>query len=392
MQNISCVDRFKKKLFYGSLVQRNQSICLSGGVMQSKPIEYIKTSMLSFDPENPRFYRLNDADKEEVVVEGMLDDESVHDLMLSIGQQGYFPGEPLLAFRSGKDLIVAEGNRRLAAVKLLNGELNPPENKRNSIQDIRNEASNKPDELPCIVYDFREDVLRYIGYRHITGVKEWDSLSKAKYLKELCVKFYANETKEDTLKYLAREIGSRPSYVGLLLTSLSVYELAKKDNFYKLSIVETDIEFSYITTALGYSAITEWLGIEDKKDYDLKNIKEENVKNIFSWFFVRDSHARTIVRESRRIKDIALIVQHEDAIDSLVKTGDIDQAYLYTNGHKVALEEAIKKANNSLKIVWDMLLKDNKYKANDLEAAEKLFDVSKTIRNYIRTALEDEDE
>ncbi|HBR4871669.1 TPA: hypothetical protein L9X06_004326, partial [Klebsiella pneumoniae] len=46
--------------------------------MQSKPIEYIKTSELNFDPENPRFYRLNDADKEEVVVEGMLDDESVH--------------------------------------------------------------------------------------------------------------------------------------------------------------------------------------------------------------------------------------------------------------------------------------------------------------------------
>lgn len=358
--------------------------------MQSRPIEYIKTSILSFDPENPRFYRLNDADKEEVVIEGMLDDESVHDLMLSIGQQGYFPGEPLLAFRSGKNLIVAEGNRRLAAVKLLNGELNPPDNKKNSIQEIRNEVTHKPDELPCIVYDLREDVLRYIGYRHITGVKEWDSLSKAKYLKELCEKFYSKDSKEDTLKYLAREIGSRPSYVGLLLTSLSVYELAKSEKFYKLDITDSDIEFSYITTALGYSAITEWLGIEDKKDYDLKGIITDNVKNIFSWFFVRDEHARTIVRESRRIKDISLIVQHDDAIDSLVRTRDIDQAYLYTNGHQVALAEAIKKANNSLKIVWDMLLKDKNYTSSDLDAAEKLFDDSKKIRNYIRTELEDE--
>ncbi|EOV3270547.1 hypothetical protein ACOM1Z_003157 [Cronobacter dublinensis] len=358
--------------------------------MQSKPIEYIKTSKLSFDPENPRFFRLNDADKEEVVVEGMLDDESVHDLMLSIGQQGYFPGEPLLVFRSGKELIVAEGNRRLAAVKLLNGQLNPPDNKKNSIQEIRGEVTNKPNELPCIIYDAREDVLRYIGYRHITGVKEWDSLSKAKYLKELCVKFYGNETKENTLKYLAREIGSRPSYVGLLLTSLSVYELAKKEKFYKLNILEVDIEFSYLTTALGYSAITEWLGIEDKKDYDLKGIKEENVKNIFSWFFVRDEHARTVVRESRRIKDIALIVQHDDAIECLVRTRDIDQSYLYTNGHQVALEEAIKKAKNSLKIVWDMLLKDKNYTSIDLDAAEQLFDMSKTIRNHIRTELEDE--
>ena len=57
--------------------------------MQPKPIEYIKTKDLAFDPENPRFYRLNNAGEENVVVEGMLDDESVHDLMLSIGQQGY---------------------------------------------------------------------------------------------------------------------------------------------------------------------------------------------------------------------------------------------------------------------------------------------------------------
>ena len=114
------------------------------------------------------------------------------------------------------------------------------------------------------------------------------------------------------------------------------------------------------------------------------------MKNLFSWFFVRDEHARTTVRESRRIKDIALIVQHDDAVDCLVKTRDLDQSYLYTNGHQVALEEAIKKARNDLKVVWDMLLKDKNYNANDLENAEQLFDMSKTIRNHIRTALEDE--
>ncbi len=46
--------------------------------------------------------------------------------MLSIGQQGYFPGEPLLAVKSNGNYIVVEGNRRLAAVKLLNGDLLPP--------------------------------------------------------------------------------------------------------------------------------------------------------------------------------------------------------------------------------------------------------------------------
>jgi hypothetical protein len=96
----------------------------------SNEIKYIETSKLEFDPENPRFYRLNDrAGSDTAVIEEMLDDESVQDLMLSIGEQGYFPGEPLLVVKKGKKFVVVEGNRRLAAVKLLNGDLVAPKKK-----------------------------------------------------------------------------------------------------------------------------------------------------------------------------------------------------------------------------------------------------------------------
>lgn len=174
--------------------------------MDNKIVE-IETNKLDFDPKNPRFFRLNDASNAATVIEEMLDDESVHDLMLSIGQQGYFPGEPLLAVKSNGNYIVVEGNRRLAAVKLLNGDLLPPKRKLKGVQEIIDDTTNKPKKLPCIIYENREDVLRYIGYRHITGVKEWDSLSKAKYLKELCDTFYSHEPKEIVLKNLARLSG-----------------------------------------------------------------------------------------------------------------------------------------------------------------------------------------
>lgn len=97
----------------------------------SNEIQYIETGKLDFDPENPRFYRLNDrAGSDDAVIEEMLDDESVQDLMLSIGEQDYFPGEPLLVVKKGKKFVVVEGNRRLAAVKLLNGDLKAPKKKK----------------------------------------------------------------------------------------------------------------------------------------------------------------------------------------------------------------------------------------------------------------------
>ncbi|ELC7357507.1 hypothetical protein ABF58_08985 [Enterobacter hormaechei subsp. steigerwaltii] len=357
---------------------------------QPRNIEFIQTQLLSFDPKNPRFYRLNDASSDEAVVEEMLDDESVHDLMLSIGQQGYFPGEPLLVFMDGTDYVVAEGNRRLAAVKLLNGELSAPARKSKSVEDIKSDTSNKPIELPCLVYQTREEVLRYIGYRHITGVKEWDSLSKAKYLKELCEEFYKSVSKDELLKNLAREIGSKPHYVGALLTALMLYEKAQEKGFYGLKMDENDVEFSYITTSLGYTNITEWLGLEDKKDFDSGDIDEENLKNLFAWCFVRDQQGRTIIRESRRLKDIAKIVDNDDAVNNLKETGDIDQAYLYTNGQQEALEESMQAASARLRVVWNMLLKLDSFSADDEESANQMFEMAKKIRSHIRSVREDD--
>ena len=103
--------------------------------------------------------------------------------MRSIGQKGYFEGEPLLLIEENDSYVVVEGNRRLAAVKLLNQQIPPPSRRSNSVAQIRDEAVEPaPVELPCILYSSRRDVMRYLGYRHITGIREWDALSKAKYL------------------------------------------------------------------------------------------------------------------------------------------------------------------------------------------------------------------
>lgn len=357
--------------------------------MDNKIVE-IDTKKLDFDPQNPRFFRLNDAGNASTVIEEMLDDESVHDLMLSIGQQGYFPGEPLLAVEDGDKYIVVEGNRRLAAVKLLNGDLHAPKRKLKGVLEIIDDTTHKPKKLPCIIYKNREDVLRYIGYRHITGVKEWDSLSKAKYLKELCDTFYKNEEKDIVLKNLAREIGSKPHYVATLLTALNLYEVAHESDFFDLPMKAADVEFSYITTALGYSKITNWLGLKDKKDFIDPELNEENLKRIFSWFFVLDQQGRTIIGESRRIKDIAAVVEKSEAIDVLIKSSNLDEAYLYTSGEKVALDKALNAASVKLRVVWDMLLKAKEITAEHEESASDIFDMSKNIRNQIRSKREDD--
>ena len=65
-------------------------------------------------------------------------------------------------------------------------------------------TSYKPTQLPVLKFKERNEILDYLGYRHITGIKQWSSLAKAKYLKEL------RERKPDmSFKELAKSIGSR---------------------------------------------------------------------------------------------------------------------------------------------------------------------------------------
>ena len=84
-------------------------------------IQWVDLERLKFDPQNPRLpEHLKGAEDEDAVIEWMLSSGAIVELMGSIGETGYFPGEPLLAVDAPDGAYyVVEGNRRLTAVKLL---------------------------------------------------------------------------------------------------------------------------------------------------------------------------------------------------------------------------------------------------------------------------------
>lgn len=356
-------------------------------------ITSIKTADLQFDPENPRFYRLNDASSVDAVVEEMLDDESVQDLMLSIGSKGYFPGEPLLVTK-GDDgtFVVIEGNRRLAATKLLNGQLQPPARRTSLVTQLRDGAVvTPPIDLPCLIYPDRKDVLRYLGYRHITGVKQWDSLSKAKYLLQLKEAFHSHLDKPAQLKALADDIGSRSDYVAQLLTALQLYTTASetKPPFFGLPVRPDDVEFSYVTTALNYRNIVDWLGLESKGDYEMPQLKADELKKAFGWMFAKDQLGRTVLGESRRLSMLAEVVRSPTAVAKLEQTANLDEAYLYTEGPQAALTAALEQALERIRVVWEMIGSSQGFQKDQLQLSEQLAERARDVRNIIRSKLED---
>lgn len=353
-------------------------------------VKRIKTLDLDFDPQNPRFYRLNHVTTDAAVIEEMLDDEGAQDLMASIGQKGYFDGEPLLVTMENGRMIVVEGNRRLAAVKLLNREFEPPTRRRASIEILRQEAVvAAPHDLPCIEYSTRKDVMRYLGYRHITGIREWDSLSKARYLADIRLEFYPTLSQPEQMKSLARDIGSRTDYVAQLLTALGLYIAAEDVKFFDLPMAAKDVEFSYLTTALNYKKITDWLGLSGRNDIQMPGLKADNLQRAFSWMFTKDQQGRTIIGESRNLDQLAEIVHSQDAIMVLEDTGKLAEAYLFSEGPQQALAKALTMAQERVQVAWNMLPKTKPLTKHHLDLAEKLAEDARAIRSHLREKLED---
>src|SRR5579872_2795700 len=92
----------------------------------SWPSKKLSVTSLLLDQQNPRLPQSGGAFGQRQIIDELVTHDSVYELAKDIAAQGFFPTEVLLGVRDGDQVVVIEGNRRLAALKLLiNPELAP---------------------------------------------------------------------------------------------------------------------------------------------------------------------------------------------------------------------------------------------------------------------------
>lgn len=317
----------------------------------------IPLDQLWLDPQNPRLPLSQRGKKEEAVIDYMLRDEGLLELMASIGETGYSPAEPLLVIkRDSGGFTVVEGNRRLAALKLLNG-IYTPSMRANLVKEIINSAKQKPSKIPAIEYSSRDAILSYLGYRHITGIKQWDSLAKARYLHDLYSRA-AGGGKSDlggVYSSLARTIGSRADYVKRLLVGYKVMEYLNDQAYLGIKgMTEDDIHFSVLTTALNYENILKYVGLdslEPDKTLDVGCIKKDEMKELIEWLFVPVKEGPPRVPESRALRDLNRILDPEasEALQEFKSGATLAEALVFTQAPNESFSSLLIEAIDNLK-------------------------------------------
>jgi hypothetical protein len=306
----------------------------------------LSLAQLRLDPDNPRFVTDRDTTDLEAFLPWFNADADLLPVASSIAANGYHAAEPLLvAPRDDGDerLVVVEGNRRLAAVLLLlEPELLP------RLSELR-ELSEEADlddllELPCLIYEHRNQILEYLGNRHVVGVKEWKPLAKARYVRQLRLR--AEELGDDASdKALAKRIGSNAPYVRRLLNSLQAFESVD------VKQPKDEARFSILQTALQYNKIADWVGIGVRTPEGEEEIKGDALQELADWTLAPSDPGKPTSAprvNTRRLPLLNDVVEDADALDAFRGGEPIERAHRLTGAAATALLDAMNDAGSAI--------------------------------------------
>ena len=300
--------------------------------MAHELIETVQIDDIYLDTENPRLPTSLPRSQKDMALY-IARHTSITELMTSIAENDYFPGEPIIVVpRAVGGYIVVEGNRRLTAIKLLNDSTLYPQNSR--VRRISETAKHKPDSVPCVIFETRGEIVNYLGYRHISGVKQWDPLAKARYIAMYFeTKTSADREPIDRYREVARGIGSQYPYIKRQLDGYAIYQHIESAGFYEIqSLNEESISFSLLSTAIGYDAILKFVSSTQHPFIEPHRLKPDSVRQLSLWMYARNEFGETILGDSRNIQRLALIVADQGALESLTNFRNLKKAFAKTRG------------------------------------------------------------
>jgi hypothetical protein len=187
----------------------------------------LKAGSLNLDAKNARIPPERRSDDQRALLHALLEFEDVKALAASISKLGLFPNERLIVIADGRRFTVLEGNRRLAAIKLLlNPQLAPTPQ---LVTYFRRLASkiNLTDfgKLDAVVMPSRIAAAPVIAALHTRRPKKrWMTIQQARFYRELLAE---GQSPEEIAEDLGITVGQVQSY----LRSETLYRLALQQQY-----------------------------------------------------------------------------------------------------------------------------------------------------------------
>lgn len=349
--------------------------------ISDRKVENVSINALKLDPDNPRFGGLEKDASQEETLDFIVKQFGIEDVLASLATNGYFRSEPLVAKRVGKDLIVVEGNRRLAACLILAND--PRAAKLANLRPERVSETWSPEgKLPVLIFDESEQqsLLPYLGVRHIVGSQPWDSFAKARWI-DLVVRQGTM-----TLSDIERAIGDTNRTISRMLDGYRFATQLKESGHFKPEESKrrgkgSNIEypFSWIYTLLDYSSVREYLDLKPRSE-NLENPipKSSLTKAATAIAYMFGSREVTpVIRNSRQIADLADALSDPLKRDLLESGKNIDEVIQRSRPISDRLATLLRDAEAALKAAMGVVAEGTL----PAKEAQQMIATANTLRN-----------
>ena len=347
---------------------------------------------LLFDLHNPRLaLELADCGDGGLsivqAIEYLNDNSDLQELITSIARNGYIPFEPLIVIAEGDKYKVLEGNRRLAAIKLI---LDADLRKKTGIpvnQKIEQHVLDSMKKISIYKVDKAEEAVALIGFKHIKGPYKWNSFAKAQYV----TKQYKNGS---SIADISQEIGDKNQTVRNLVGGLLVLEQAIEHSIFSIFDRSKSGPFglSHLYTALGRSEYQEFLGLESgwDKSPELEPIpkdKYDELEEVLTYIYGSKSKdfPSLIKSQNPDLRRLGKSIACPAALEQIRAGENLDIAFAETEEDDAAFQKTILKA---LSAVNQASLTLTKYDGQDgglVLTAEKILRGAEVIELTVRT-------
>ena len=293
--------------------------------MEFETITKVAVARLRLDRLNPRLIGEDDRASDEAIVARLYRAADLDELLQSITANGYMDIEPLVVMddpeaRNG-ELIVLEGNRRLAALRLLREpdlarSIAASEGLRIAIPPIADPLRATLDEVSVYPVANRERARSFIGFKHINGPAKWDAYAKARFAAE----WYKEERSEGVdLAVIARAIGDKHDTIKRMVSAIYVLDQAKNEGLFDIEDRHTrKFNFSHLYTALSRSQYMEYLGLgaawarHDPEPNQVRRERLEELRKVLVWIYgSREDGVQPVVQsQNPDIKRLGEVLAH----------------------------------------------------------------------------------
>ena len=322
-------------------------------------LQYAKLDDLYLDAKNPRLGRHDsDGDLSQEDILDLMRDWVLDELAVSYLESGFWTHEALLVVKEmlygQSHLVVVEGNRRLAALKYLHAARHGGEGPRKWQALVRNtqmpEVHFKKlfNEIPYIQVGSREEIDAFLGFRHVTGIKQWRTEQKAQYIAKLI---------EQDMSYeeVMRKIGSRTSTVRQHYISYRLL-LQMEDSLENFSVEDARGRFSVLYLALRTQGVQKYLDIDifaDKQAAKTPVPKThlDALANFALWLFGNQNQS-PLFTDSRRVDDFGRILENPKAVEYLKENTrpDFEYAFQLAGGDELEIAQRLNGAATNVKL------------------------------------------